>query len=225
MAFCRNCGQPIEDGDMYCPNCGTKVEFPESNIADNPVPSAEEVDKAAAASAKKRKVLLIVICVVVVLFLLLILIMAVSNGSTTSEAALNAYCLALESQDTDAYFDCMTDDFIEELQEEYRYSKSELEDLITNCLDAWEGYDTIEFSITDSYELERSDLMQMEHEYENTYYVDDMEFDKGVVYSVSCSMTGEDDTVITEEKTFTVVCEDGRWYSLDAMSDLMQEIW
>lgn len=26
MAFCRNCGQPMEDDSMFCPNCGTKVE-------------------------------------------------------------------------------------------------------------------------------------------------------------------------------------------------------
>ena len=30
MAFCMKCGQQLQDNDVFCPNCGAKVEVKET---------------------------------------------------------------------------------------------------------------------------------------------------------------------------------------------------
>ena len=42
--FCTNCGNPLEEGTLFCPECGQKVEI-------NPVAAAPEAAVAAAAAA------------------------------------------------------------------------------------------------------------------------------------------------------------------------------
>ena len=50
MAFCENCGSPLEENLKFCPNCGTKVEAPAAAPAapvfepiQEPAPAAPEV--------------------------------------------------------------------------------------------------------------------------------------------------------------------------------------
>ena len=61
MAFCTNCGAPIDDDKRFCPNCGTKIDRPPAapeppKFDDGPFqaqaqPQAEEEPAAAPASA------------------------------------------------------------------------------------------------------------------------------------------------------------------------------
>ena len=48
--FCTNCGQQFEDGNAFCPNCGTKVESVAQPVAE-PAPVAAPVEAAPVAAA------------------------------------------------------------------------------------------------------------------------------------------------------------------------------
>ena len=47
MAFCQNCGVPLNEGTKFCPNCGTLVQTWEEPAA---VPAQQEVNPVAAAA-------------------------------------------------------------------------------------------------------------------------------------------------------------------------------
>jgi len=42
--FCNNCGAPLQDGQKFCPNCGSKVEVKEDIFTQSEIPAMPEPD-------------------------------------------------------------------------------------------------------------------------------------------------------------------------------------
>ena len=65
MKYCKNCGSSVDDSDVFCGNCGTRVFSEEENSiaqpfakqnerVDNTFENKEEVTRASSSSEKKR---------------------------------------------------------------------------------------------------------------------------------------------------------------------------
>lgn len=81
--FCSKCGKPIGDDDLFCQNCGTKInqEQPAQTVArEEAIASGGKVK-----GKKKGKGCLIVILVVVLIFAFLIFLGSSVENRTTSE--------------------------------------------------------------------------------------------------------------------------------------------
>ena len=57
--YCSNCGHEIKKGDLFCENCGTKIEVkPEAAAQEAPVAAAVETAKRPSSEGKTIVVLL-----------------------------------------------------------------------------------------------------------------------------------------------------------------------
>lgn len=91
--FCKNCGQLIADGEIFCGNCGTKVDIPADNQPLNPVmPESTGAVMPGQFGApkppkKKSKKTALIIIPVVVVMVIVIAVVAIYKSVTNTPLA------------------------------------------------------------------------------------------------------------------------------------------
>ena len=81
---CKNCGNELTDGSLFCPECGTKVEQSEApaevETASEAAPQAEETASEAPKAPKKGKQGLVILGIVIAAVVLLLVVIIVAGS-------------------------------------------------------------------------------------------------------------------------------------------------
>ncbi len=124
--FCKNCGANINDGEIFCPECGTKQDVVQQEVAQpevqqyNPQPEADVVAPEGVAAVKaggdKKKFTIIgIAAVVVVAILALIFAFAGKGGSDELD-------FALFTKDGNLYINYLKDNSTQKLSSKGSYT-------------------------------------------------------------------------------------------------------
>ena len=97
--FCPNCGSEVKDDDLFCGECGAKIErteVPESEpVKKEAAPQSESVRTAAGFSDKAKKIIIAEIAVLVVLIAAFFYL---GNKKSSPESAANQFVKDYNSQ-------------------------------------------------------------------------------------------------------------------------------
>ena len=97
--FCPNCGSEVKDDDLFCGECGAKIEHtevPESEpVKKEAAPQSESVRTAAGFSDKVKKIIIAEIAVLVVLIAAFFYL---GNKKSSPESAANQFVKDYNSQ-------------------------------------------------------------------------------------------------------------------------------
>ena len=97
--FCPNCGSEVKDDDLFCGECGAKIEHtevPESELVKKEAaPQSESVRTAAGFSDKAKKIIIAEIAVLVVLIAAFFYL---GNKKSSPESAANQFVKDYNSQ-------------------------------------------------------------------------------------------------------------------------------
>ena len=99
--FCPNCGSEVKDDDLFCGECGAKIEHtevPESEpVKKEAAPQSESVRIAAGFSDKAKKIIIAEIAVLVVLIAAFFYL---GNKKSSPESAANQFEQTMEQSET-----------------------------------------------------------------------------------------------------------------------------
>ncbi len=211
---CQQCGTSLKNGEMFCPNCGAKIEVPVSDNRTDGLAASVPPTGASAADPRKKKNTIIVICVVAVFVLLLALLGILLSGNGAKDVT-KEYYKAIETGNASKLLDTVPKDYIEELADDYDLSKKEIKSAVQDYLDDYyNDYDDIRVSFKDK------DIMDADDFAEEMMVDTDEDFNikKAVEFELKVRYKSDGgDTVKTKNEEFIVFKYKGGWYSMDAM--------
>ena len=115
--FCKNCGFNMADGEVFCPECGTKQDVEEQAVVNNPVPeTAPAADSVPADVKKGGSKKFIVIGIVVAVIIAIVAAIAALSGGGSKEADF-----VLFRKDGDLYINYLSDNTVKKLAKESGY--------------------------------------------------------------------------------------------------------
>lgn len=131
--FCQNCGSEVKDDDLFCGECGAKIErteVPESEpVKKEAAPQSESVRTAAGFSDKAKKIIIAEIAVLVVLIAAFFYL---GNKKSSPESAANQFVKDYNSQRWSKIYDLYNfeeDTFINQEAYEQTMEQSETKTL------------------------------------------------------------------------------------------------
>ena len=131
--FCPNCGSEVKDDDLFCGECGAKIEHtevPESEpVKKEAAPQSESVRTAAGFSDKAKKIIIAEIAVLVVLIAAFFYL---GNKKSSPESAANQFVKDYNSQRWSKIYDLYNfeeDTFINQEAYEQTMEQSETKTL------------------------------------------------------------------------------------------------
>ena len=65
MKYCKNCGKELDDGDNFCPVCGTKVSDVETPINKAPTPTETNSGSGLAVASLVLSIIALLLCLTV----------------------------------------------------------------------------------------------------------------------------------------------------------------
>lgn len=221
---CNNCGTKLNDGDVFCPNCGAKNEIPNSNTTGavpdpaagagfQAVPTADTGKKPFLGMSGKNLIIALG-CIVVTVILVIVLLCALFGGNSAKEAVKDYYD-AIEDCDAEDLMDTVPSEYLKSLMEQNNLSKKELEKEIQKYLDNYyDNYDDIKVTFQGQEKLDEEDFA----EYLDSDELDDIQIKKATQYELKVRYRSDHgDKVETKTEEFVVFKYKGSWYSMDAM--------
>ena len=230
--YCSNCGNPMPDGTQYCPMCGAAQEaapqaqgyYPDysnpayPNYAGGPVAAPVQKKSSVAKYA--------VIGVVAVVVTILVATLCSALFGSGKEAALKAFCKAIEKGDGEAVIEAMYPDDATGVSSVKSYASSFIDELIDEYGDDLD----VSYEVRKDAELDRDALEDFGDYLENTYNLDADELSKAYLMEVKLTISGEDGK--DSDKSWLVSYKyDGNWYidpdaytSVDAIYDLKEDL-
>lgn len=131
---CKKCGTTFRDGSKFCPKCG----LPTSNYK-------RTNQKSAVNKVKSTKIWLIIAIAatgaVVAIAIAAILMIFNFNGNGSPEKIVEQYWKSLGNANVDQMLDCVPNDYLTEIMDEYDLSKSDLKDALEDYFEDWQSYD------------------------------------------------------------------------------------
>lgn len=207
--YCKQCGSPLEENEIFCPNCGSQVNVQPVVL---PVKRNRSV---------KVMVGVSVACVLLVAAVVAIVLVAKSVGGGYKQA-VDDYFTAIETHDAELMRDVTSDYWVEYRLADYdtdEYLMEDFEDIIDEAVYDFDcGEDIkIDYEIQSKTRATQSDLEDLEEDiYDNfAYYVyeeGELKITDAYVLDIELSIEGEEgsDTFYFPEG-FLVIKENGDW--------------
>jgi uncharacterized Zn finger protein (UPF0148 family) len=179
--FCKNCGAPVDDGDLFCLRCGTPVSEEAAPVAapvaepvelpvDAPELTPDATPESPAAPKKPlNKKLLIGIASAVVAVLVLVIVLIATRGThidqSSWKSSLDSYVRAIKNKDADGVISLLPIDyFCGKNRVTERQVHDELEQFF-RLYSSYIDFGSISYSVTDVYEVDSGLLAQLNRDY------------------------------------------------------------
>lgn len=221
---CSKCGAKLNNGDEFCPNCGTKNETQNPNVtgtAPDPASGAGFQAVPTADTGKKtflgmsfKNLIIAIGCIVATVVLIIVLLCTLFSGNSAKEAVKDYYD-AIEDCDAEDLMDTVPKEYLKNVMKQNDLSKKELEKEIQRYLDNYyDGYDDIKVSFQGKEKKDEDDF----EEYLNDDDFSDIKIKKAIQYQLKVRYKSDHgDKVETRTEDFMVFKYRGSWYSMDAM--------
>ncbi|MCC8112284.1 MAG: zinc ribbon domain-containing protein [Ruminococcus sp.] len=227
--FCKNCGNEITNG-TFCPKCGTDNSSGTSTFGGTTTPYGTPVTPVPTPKKKNNLTMLISLVAILVVVVLLICLVgnALRQGNGSAKSAVKQYYKAFEKQSASKLLDCVPNDILSDIKDEYDLSNGELKDAVEDYLDDYyDDIDKIKIDITKVKKYGDSKLDDFIEEIDeddgDAFDYDKFEPDKikaasTVKYDYEVYTDDEDDDGEGSEIAFKY---GGRWYCYSAVSDVL----
>lgn len=202
--FCRKCGEQISGNEKFCPRCGAPV-------TSTPQPGMQGAGRSAGAAAAKKKPPYLAIGLIAVVAIVVIVAVKLLFFSNNYEKPVKNLMKSIEKQDTKLLISTIPDDVFDVLEEELGMDKDEIVDqldgMISDIADEYDGKIKVEYEIEDVHKLKKSEIKEIEDG-----LFDSVEIKEGKRLEISTVFYVDGEIEEEEDMELNVIKVGGKWY-------------
>lgn len=202
--FCRKCGAQISGNEKFCPKCGAPVVSTQQ-------PGMQRAGGQTGSAAAKKKPPYLAIGLIAIIVIVVLIVVKMLFFSSSYETPVKNFMKAIEKQDVKLLMSTMPDDVLDALADEMGWDRKDIEDqlddVVSELADEYDGKIKIEWEIEDSHKLKNSQIKSIEDD-----LYDSVEIKEGKSLEISTVVYIDGEEEEENDLYLNVIKIGSKWY-------------